>query len=135
MQRSFLLPVTYMTMSATSALLIVLVRLPMGEPNWTAMFKGVLLAGAVMLTWQVTVPHVLRGRWCSYALALLAIFAVLFSPVVVWLGEILGGVLLYAILGTVWLIGLRRFDHQISPAAVWQTLAAVVIGLALGISY
>ena len=66
----------------------------MGEPHWTAMLKAFLLAGAVMLTWQEATQQVLRGRWCSYALALLAILCVLFSPVLVWLGDALGGFLL-----------------------------------------
>jgi len=80
----YLLPVTYISMSAASSLLILLVRFPMGEPHWTAILKPFLIAGAVMLTWQEVSRQVLRGQWCSYALALLAIFSVLFSPVFVW---------------------------------------------------
>src|SRR5262245_32259400 len=99
MQLPYLLPVTYMAMSASSGLLIFLVRLPMGEPHWTAMLKVFLLAGAVMLTWLEASRQVLLGRWCSYALALLAILSGLFSPFFVWLGDGLG-VLLYALLGT-----------------------------------
>ena len=131
----YLLPVTYMAMSATSGLLIFLVRFPMGEPHWTAILKAFLLAGAVMLTWQEASQQVLRGRWCSYALALLAILSVLFSPVLIWLGDSLGGVLLYALLGTLWLIGLRRLATQISGMPIWDTLTAVLIGLTLGLAF
>jgi len=99
------------------------------------MLKAFLLAGAVMLTWQEATQQVLRGRWCSYALALLAILCVLFSPVLIWLGDALGGFLLYALLGTLWLIGLRRLATQISEMPIWDTLTAVLIGLTLGIAF
>src|SRR6476646_3710582 len=130
-----LLPVTYMAMSASSGLLIFLVRFPMGEPLWTAILKAFLLAGAAMLTWQEASQRVLQGRWCSYALALLAILSVLFSPVFIWLGDALGGFLLYALLGTLWLIGLRRLATQISGMPLWDTLTAVLIGLTLGLAF
>jgi hypothetical protein len=135
MQAPYLLPVTYVTMSAVSALLIFLVRLPMGEPHWTAMLKAFLLAGAVMLTWQESAQQVLSRRWCSYALALLATLSVLSSPVLIWLGDAVGGVLLYTTLGALWLIGLRRVVIQIGNLPLWYTLTAVMIGIALGIAF
>ena len=131
----YLLPVTYLAMSATSGLLIFLVRFPMEEPHWTAILKAFLLAGTVMLTWQAASQQVLLGRWCSYALALLAILSVLFSPVLIWLGDSLGAFLLYALLGTLWLIGLRRLATQISWMPIWDTLTAVLIGLTLGLAF
>src|SRR5262245_44680872 len=71
-------------MTATWAVLIALMRAPMGTPSLIVPFEVFVLAGAVMLAWREGASRVLAGRW-SYASAYLLTLAVLFSPALVWL--------------------------------------------------
>jgi hypothetical protein len=130
----YVISLTGIVFSSTSSLFILLFRLPMGEPHWTAAPSVLLLTGAVIFTWQEAACQVLGGRWCSYALTLLATLAVLFSPALVWLGAF-AKVALYAVLGILWLLGLRSLIGGLRELPWWHTFAAVGAGVTLGAAY
>src|SRR5882672_3421911 len=121
-------------MAATWALLIALVRAPMGTPSPFAPFEVFVLAGAVMLAWRESARRVLCERW-SYSSALLVTLAILFSPALVWLLRGATTPVLSLIFLAVWSVGLRGLIRDLRRSAIWEGTAASLIGVALGFTY
>ena len=130
-----LVSLTYIAMSAGSTVLIMLVRGPIGEPHWTVPLQTFLLSGAVPLTWNAASRRVLSGEWCSYALALLATVAVLFSPALMWLDGPLWRAVSLPFLAAIWVVGLVSLASGLRDQPFWQSLAALVIGFCLSVIY
>ena len=126
---------TFLAMAGVWAALVAVVRWPMNGPGLVPPAQAFVLAGAVMLTWVATTSRVATGRWRSHAPVLLTTLAVLFSPTLVW---VLGGAAsatIYAILAIAWCLGLRELRSALKRLPLWETLAALALGVTLGVVY
>ena len=82
------------TMAAVSAVMVAIVRWPLGSPHWFVFVKAFLLLGAVIACATLfTVRHVERGG--AYAALLVSTLAVIFLPCVAWLNGHLADVVTY----------------------------------------
>jgi hypothetical protein len=134
--RALSIPVlALIVMAGTWALLIAVIRWPMGTPLGWSTLEVFVLAGAVMLTWREGSSRVLSGQWSSYAFVLLATLAVLFSPALVWVLGRATTPVLSVVLAFVWIVGLRGLIRDCRHESVWQIAAAVLGGAALGFTY
>ena len=122
-------------MSGTWALLIVVIRWPMGTPSGWSVLEVFVLSGAVMLTWREASSRVLEGQWSTYAFVLLVTLAVLFSPALVWVLGRATTPILSVVLAFVWIVGLRGLIRDCRHESAWQIGAAVLGGAGLGFTY
>ena len=82
------------TMAAVSAVMIAIVRWPLGSPHWFVFVKALLLPGAAIACATLfTVRHVERGG--AYSALLVSTIAVIFLPCLAWVNGPLADVVIY----------------------------------------
>ena len=72
------------SMSAVSAVICAVVRMPLGNPHWFVFAKAVLLSGAVISCATVLAVSFVGRKRGGYATVLLSTLAVIFLPCLSW---------------------------------------------------
>ncbi|WP_439409375.1 hypothetical protein ACNJX9_14790 [Bradyrhizobium sp. DASA03076] len=73
------------SMSAVSAVMCAVVRMPLGGPHWSVFVKAFLLAAAIISCATVLTIRCVEQRRSGYAPVLLSTLAVIFLPCLAWL--------------------------------------------------
>lgn len=96
------------TMSAVSAALCAIVRMPLGSPHWFDFVKAYLLAAAIISCATVLTVRCVDQRRSGYAPVLLSTLAVIFVPCLAWLIGRATDVVVYPVLVGLVAIGVRQ---------------------------
>jgi hypothetical protein len=122
------------TMAAVSAVMIAIVRWPMGSPHWFVFVKAFLLPGAVIACATLfTVRHVERGG--AYSALLVSTIAVIFLPCLAWVNGSLADVVIYPLFVGLLVAGLARTVSAMRDAPFSTWAFAVACGCLAGFGY
>jgi hypothetical protein len=122
------------TMAAVSAVMVTIVRWPLGSPHWFAFAKAFLLLGAIIACATLfTVRYVERGG--AYAALLVSTLAVIFLPCVARLNVHLADAITYPLFVGLLVAGIAQTASAMrgSPIRVW--VFAVACGCLAGFGY
>jgi hypothetical protein len=121
-------------MTAVSAVMVTIVRWPMGSPHWFVFVKAALLPCAVIACATLfTVRHVERGG--AYSALLVSTVAVIFLPCLAWLHGLLADVVTYPLFAGLLAAGIGQTASAARglPASRW--LFAMACGCLAGLGY
>ncbi|MBR1277644.1 hypothetical protein [Bradyrhizobium sp. AUGA SZCCT0283] len=122
------------TMAAVSAVMIAIVRWPLGSPHWFVFVKAFLLPGAVIACATLfTVRRAERGG--AYSALLISTIAVIFLPCVAWLNGPLADVVTYPLFVSLLVAGLAQTASAMRAAPVRRWVFAVACGCLAGFGY
>jgi hypothetical protein len=122
------------TMAAVSAVLIAIVRWPMGSPHWFVFVKAFLLPGAAIACATLfTVRHVERGG--AYSALLVATIAVIFLPCLAWVNGSLADVVIYPLFVGLLVAGLAQTASAMRAAPIRIWALAIACGCLAGFGY
>jgi hypothetical protein len=96
------------TMSAVSAAMCAIVRMPLGSPHWLVFAKAWLLAAAIISCATVLTVWCVERRRSGYALVLVPTLAVIFLPCLAWLIGRATDIVAYPLLLGLVAIGVRQ---------------------------
>jgi hypothetical protein len=122
------------TMAAVSAVMIAIVRWPMGSPHWFVFVKAFLLPGAVIACATLfTVRHVERGG--AYSALLVATIAAIFLPCLAWVNGPLADVVIYPLFVGLLVAGLAQTASAMRAAPISTWAFAIACGCLAGFGY
>ncbi|MBR1174204.1 hypothetical protein JQ617_09580 [Bradyrhizobium sp. KB893862 SZCCT0404] len=123
------------TMSAVSAVICAVVRMPLGSPHWFAFIKAFLLAAAIISCATVLTVRCVEQRRSGYAPVLLSMLAVMFLPCFAWLiGAAATDIVAYPLLFGLIAIGVRQVvAARDMPGS--RFMLALTCGCAAGVGY
>lgn len=122
------------TMMAVCAVMVAIVRWPLGGPHWLILAKALLLPGAfIACATLFTVRHVERGG--AYTALLGSAIAVIFLPCLAWLNGLLADVVIYPVFVGLLAAGILQTVSAMRalPASRW--IFAVGCGCLAGLGY
>ncbi len=123
------------SMSAVSAAMCAVVRMPLGTPHWVVFVKAFLLLGAsiscaaVLCVWRIEK----RGR--SYAAVLAATLAVIFSPCLAWLMGPAADIVVYPVLLGLLVVGIGQAVAAARRMPGSHSILAIMCGCLAGFGY
>jgi hypothetical protein len=121
-------------MAAVSAVMLGIVRWPLGSPHWFVFVKAFLLLGAVIACATLaTVRHVERGG--AYAALLVSTLAVIFLPCVAWLNGHLADAITYPLFVGLLVAGITQTASAMRGSSVGVWAFAVICGCLAGFGY
>ena len=121
-------------MAAVSAVMVAIVRWPLGSPHWFVFVKAFLLPGAVIACATLfTVRHVERGG--AYSALLVSTIAVIFLPCLAWLNGPLADVVTYPLFVGLLVAGIAQTASAMRAAPVSMWIFAVACGCLAGFGY
>ena len=122
------------TMAAVSAVMVAIVRWPLGSPHWFVFVKAFLLPCAVIACATLfTVRHVERGG--AYSALLVSTIAVIFLPCLAWLNGPLADVVIYPLFLGLLVAGLAQTASAMRAAPISMWAFAVACGCLAGFGY
>ncbi|MCA1529354.1 MULTISPECIES: hypothetical protein [Bradyrhizobium] len=122
------------TMSAVSAVICAVVRMPLGGPDWFVFVKAFLLAAAIISCATLLTVRFVEQRRSGYAPVLLFTLAVIFLPCLAWLIGAATDIVAYPLLLGLVAIGVRQVvAARELPSS--HFMLALIGGCASGIGY
>ncbi|QIO32774.1 hypothetical protein [Bradyrhizobium sp. 1(2017)] len=121
-------------MSAVSAAMCAVVRMPLGGPHWFVFVKAFLLAAAIISCATILSVRFVEQRRRGYAPVLLFTLAVFFLPCLAWLIGAATDIVAYPLLFGLVAIGVREAAAaRVMPGS--RFMLAMMCGCAAGIGY
>ncbi|UPK02095.1 hypothetical protein [Bradyrhizobium sp. 170] len=121
-------------MTAVSAVMVAIVRWPLGSPHWFVFVKAFLLPCAVIAcATLLTVRHVERGG--AYSALLISTVAVIFLPCLAWLNGPLADVVTYPLFIGLLAAGISHTAWAMRKAPAGRWVFAVACGGLFGFGY
>jgi hypothetical protein len=122
------------TMTAVSAVMVAIVRWPLGSPHWFVFVKAFLLPGAVIAcATLLTVQQVERSG--AYSALLVSTVAVIFLPCLAWLNGPLADFVTYPLFLGLLATGISQAASATRAAPASRWMFAVVCGCFAGFGY
>lgn len=122
------------TMSAVSAAMCALVRMPLGGPHWFVFVKAFLLLAAIISCAVVLIGKRAQEGDAAYAPVLMSMLAVIFLPGLAWLIGPAADIVAYPVLLGLFAVGVRMAVAA-SRMPSNRPLLALTCGCAAGIGY
>lgn len=122
------------TMAAVAAVMVAIVRWPLGSPHWFVFIKAFLLPGAVIACATLfTVRHAERGG--AYSALLVSTMAVIFLPCLAWLNGPLADAVTYPLFVGLLAAGLVQTASAMRAAPVGKWIFPIAYGCLFGFGY